>query len=228
MAISSTNHPQVRSSGIIEKALLLCGAGYGVVYIIVNDAIAASIYDGYSRIDQAVSELSAVGAPPQQFLRWMLPVFTVLMASFAIGVWKAVGDTTPGKILAGTIAAFAITGLLWLPFPMTSRGDLAAGINHGGDLGHLVLSGVSVGLFLLQFAVGAWLVRGWFAIYSLVSLAVCLGAGAVVAAMASRLPAGEPTPYMGLAERVNLGTWLLWMAVLGIVLLRPAADRHSS
>lgn len=226
MVTSSTINPRVRSSSIVEKALLLCGAAYGVAYIIVNDGIAASMYDGYDRIDQAVSELSAVGAPSQQFLRWMLPVFTVLMASFAIGVWKAVGHTAPGKILAGSIAAFAITGLLWLPFPMTSRSDLAAGISHGGDLGHLVLSGVSVGLFLVQFGVGAWLLRGWFAIYSLVSLAVCLTAGGVVAAMASRLSVGEPTPYMGLAERVNLGTWLLWMAVLGIVVLRR--DRHSS
>ncbi len=31
------------------------------------------------------------------------------------------------------------------------------------------------------------------------------------------------TSYMGLVERVNLGTWLLWMAVLGVVLLRRAS-----
>jgi hypothetical protein len=206
--------------GVVDAALLLCGAAYGLVYVVLNDVVAAGRYPGYSRLDQAVSELSAVGAPPQALLRWTTPVFFLLMAGFAVGVWRAVGHRTSGRVLAATVAAFAVTGLMWLPFPMTSREDLAAGVEQGGDTGHLVLAGVSVALFLLQFGVGAWLLRGWFAVYSLVSLAVCLTAGAAVAAMSPRLPAGEATPYLGLLERVNMGTWFVWMAVLGLVLIR--------
>jgi hypothetical protein len=36
---------------------------------------------------------------------------------------------------------------------------------------------------------------------------------------ASKLPAGEPTPWMGLFERISVGPWLLWMAILAIMLV---------
>ena len=46
-----------------RQALLACGIVYALLYVIVNDVIAATLYDGYSRMSQAVSELSATGAP---------------------------------------------------------------------------------------------------------------------------------------------------------------------
>ena len=32
---------------------------------------------------------------------------------------------------------------------------------------------------------------------------------------------GEPTPWIGALERVNIGAYLLWVAVLAVSLLRP-------
>jgi hypothetical protein len=37
---------------------------------------------------------------------------------------------------------------------------------------------------------------------------------------APRLGAGEPTPWLGVIERIALGVWLLWLAVLAIVVMR--------
>ena len=31
---------------------------------------------------------------------------------------------------------------------------------------------------------------------------------------------GEPTPWLGLFERIMLGAWLFWMSVLAVILLR--------
>jgi hypothetical protein len=55
-----------------RQALLACGIVYALLYVIVNDVIAATLYDGYSRRSQAVSELSATGARYRRNL-WMSP-----------------------------------------------------------------------------------------------------------------------------------------------------------
>ena len=75
------------------RALLACGILYAVLYPFVNDAIAATLYDGYSRMDQAVSELSATDAPTQTFLTIVGPFFSLLAFGFGIGIWKAAGTS---------------------------------------------------------------------------------------------------------------------------------------
>lgn len=44
------------------KVLLICGIIIPIFYISI-DTISALLYTGYSYIDQAISELSAIGAP---------------------------------------------------------------------------------------------------------------------------------------------------------------------
>jgi hypothetical protein len=44
--------------------------------------------------------------------------------------------------------------------------------------------------------------------------------GALTAVQASTLPTGGPTPGLGLLERLSIGPWLLWMAVLAVMLIR--------
>jgi len=68
----------VQGLAVPRRSLLACGLLYAVLYPIVNDVIAANLYDGYSRMDQAVSELSAVGAPARAFLTATVPVFSLL------------------------------------------------------------------------------------------------------------------------------------------------------
>ena len=42
----------------------------------------------------------------------------------------------------------------------------------------------------------------------------------------ARIAANEPTPWHGVYERINVGGYLLWMAVLAIVLIRTGAHSH--
>jgi hypothetical protein len=48
-------------------------------------------------------------------------------------------------------------------------------------------------------------------------------AGAATAQGAGGVEANLPTPWLGVWERVNIGVWLLWVAVLAAVLLRTSA-----
>jgi hypothetical protein len=61
---------------------------------------------------------------------------------------------------------------------------------------------------------------GWFfRVYSLLTLATALVFGRL-SAQVDQVEAGDPTPYMGLLERIGIGAWLLWLAVASVVLLR--------
>lgn len=44
--------------------------------------------------------------------------------------------------------------------------------------------------------------------------------GALTAMQSAKLTEGGPTPYLGLYERIGMGAYLLWFAVLAVVLLR--------
>ena len=59
----------------VLKGLLACGVIYSLLTAIVNDVVAAEIYEGYSRTSQAISELSATAAPTKALLTALLPVF---------------------------------------------------------------------------------------------------------------------------------------------------------
>ena len=61
---------------------------------------------------------------------------------------------------------------------------------------------------------------GWrFRVYARASAVTVVAFGALTAVQASRLPAGGPTPWMGLFERISIAPWLLWMAVLHFILM---------
>ena len=60
---------------------------------------------------------------------------------------------------------------------------------------------------------------GWrFRLYATVSMLTVVVFGALTGVAATHLAAGEPTPWMGLFERISIAPWLLWMAVLHLVL----------
>jgi hypothetical protein len=47
--------------------------------------------------------------------------------------------------------------------------------------------------------------------------------GVLTIPFAGRLAAGEPTPGLGIVERIMIGAWLLWQTMLAITLLVPSA-----
>jgi Protein of unknown function (DUF998) len=168
-----------RAPGLVLKPLLACGVVYSLSYVIANDIVAATRYDGYSRVDQAISELSATGASTRPFLVAMLPFWTALMIAFGIGVWMSAHDKRFLRVTGALLVASGVTGVIWLPFPMSSRAEMVRVGTGGNDLGHLVLTAVTVTLILLQMGFGAAAFGKQFRLYSLVSAATVLVFGAL-------------------------------------------------
>jgi len=209
---------------LLQKVLLFCGIGYGVTYIVANDVIAARMFDGYSRLDQAISELSGTQALSRPFLTAMLPAFTLLVLGFGVGVWRAAG---PSRALRATGTALIAHGLMfpvWLLFPMTSRDQLATSGGGVNDIGHMVLSVLSLTLILTQMGTSAAALGRPFRYFSVAMAATLLVAGGYTASTAPATAAGDATRWMGLIERIMYGSWLLWMAALAVVLLRRRGD----
>lgn len=202
------------------KALLGCGIAYPVVYVVTNDVIAARRYNGYSRIDQAVSELSATGAPTRRFLVELLPVYTGLTVAYGIGVWNAAAGRRALRRTGAVLLASGATGVAWLPFPMSSREVIAAGEGTSSDIGHLALSGLTIAEIFTLFAAGSTAFGRGFRRYSQASAAVALVAGALTGVQSAKLQQGKPTPRLGLYERTSMGAWMTWMAALAAILLR--------
>jgi uncharacterized protein DUF998 len=197
-----------------RKLLLICGVLASLVYI-GTDILAAALYAGYSFRDQAVSELFAIGAPTS---RLVVPLFTLssaLLLPFALGVWSASGRSRALRVMAFMIAGNAVDSLvLWNFFPMHMRGVEPTFT----DTMHLILA---INPFvLLSIGFGAAAFRNWFRFYSLGTI-LALFVPALFAFMyVSQVGANQPTPWLGLTERISQYSFQLWQAVLAVVLLR--------
>jgi hypothetical protein len=146
-------HLEPRDVGL--ELLLACGIAYGVVYVIANDVIAAGMWQDYRPLDQAISELSGTGAPSKGFLLAMLPVFTLLVFAFGIGVWRTARGDRKLRVIGAILMAQGVLFPLWLFFPMTSREELLQGAGGVNDVGHLVLSALAVLFIVAEMVVGA-------------------------------------------------------------------------
>jgi hypothetical protein len=207
------------------RVLLACGVLYSVGYAVANDVVAAALYQGYSRLSQAVSELSASGAPTKGFLAAMVPVFTGLMVAFGAGVVKAARGRRALRVTGGVLVAHGLSFSLWLLAPMSQRERIAAGGTPSDTL-HIALTVVTIVLILAQLGSGAAALGRRFRVYSIVTAVAVVISGILTGVQSRPMLAGLPTPWLGLTERVGISLWLLWIAVLAAVLLRESAARE--
>ena len=208
------------------RALLACGIGYGVLYVVANDVVAAGRYPGYDPVSQAVSELSTTASPARGLLAALLPVSTALVVGFGIGVRRAAAGRRGLRVTGDLLVAHGVVAMLWLAFPMSPRADIASGVPAPvDDLGHLVLTTATLLFVMAQIGFSAAAFGPRFRVYAAVSATAFLVLTTLTGVVAVRLPLGEPTPWMGLFERAAIGVRLLWMSVLPVVLL--TGDRAS-
>jgi hypothetical protein len=200
-----------------RKPLLICGVVSSLLY---GAMIGMIRFEGYSRISQVPSELTAIGAPTRPL--WMLlgAAYTVLVTAFGWGVWKTAGGNRRLRVVGELLLAYGSLGLLWPFAAMHQRDVLAAGGATLSDTMHVALGAVTVLLMFVAIAVGATAFGKRFRLYSISSIVVLVAFGALTFWQAPGLSANLPTPWIGLWERINISVFLLWVAVLATALLR--------
>jgi CubicO group peptidase (beta-lactamase class C family) len=210
-----------------RKALLVCGILSSLLYV-ATDVLGGMRYEGYSFTSQAISELMATGAPSEAFVDPLFITYGVLILAFGVGVLReGVRRSRALRITGALLMGYAAIGFAGPTFfEMNRRG---AGSLHG-DTPHIILTGVLALLTLLAISFGAFALGTRFRIYSFATLLMVIVFGALTAPYGARLAAGQPTPGFGILERINVYSSLLWVAVLGISLLRrpqSAAQRSA-
>jgi hypothetical protein len=119
-------------------------------------------------------------------------------------------------------AAFGVTG--GLVFPMRPREALAAGEGTLRNTMHIPATAVMSLFIVLAMGFGATLLGKRFRYYSYGTIAILLVFGVLASLQAGQMAANEPTPWMGIEERINIYATMLWVAALAIGLLRAQKD----
>ena len=203
----------------VQNILLICGILSSLLYIGMN-FLGAMLYEGYSSVSQTVSELSAIGAPTRPLWVVLGVVYTLLVAAFGWGVRESAGYNREMRIAGELLIIYGVIGLGWPLAPMHQRDVLAAGGGTLTDTMHIVFSVVTVLLMLTAMGFGAMALGKRFRVYSIVTIIILLAFGAWTGKDGAKLEANLPTPWLGVAERILIFLFLLWIVVLAIVLLR--------
>jgi hypothetical protein len=217
----------------ILKALLICGILSSLLYFAIN-IIVPMQYPGYNSASQVPSELSAIGAPTRILWLVLATPYTLLMLAFAWGIWKIAGENRRLRIAGVFMLAYGALGFLWPFASMHQREVLATGGATFSDTMHIALGAVTEIFYLLALAFAAGALGRRFRIYSISTFIILLVFGILTFLEAPGVSTNQPTPLIGVWERINIGIFLLWVVVLAITLLRTQKlpdsieKRHSN
>jgi hypothetical protein len=197
---------------LLRRVLLVCGILSSLLYAGI-DALGGTLWKGYNFTTQPVSDLSAIGSPVRGIVVPLFIVYDVLFIAFALGVWAFAGRKRAVRITGALLIAYGVVNFVAI-FAPEHLGEAAA---TTGNTIHIALAGATVLLFLLQLLVGAFGFGKRFRIYSAGTLLTVLVLSAYIF---SSVSAGELAPWTGVTERILIYGYMLWVAMLAIVLLR--------
>ena len=205
----------------LRKILLACGVLSSLFYAGM-DVLAGTRWQHYSWISQEFSRLSAVGAPSRPVILALSPVYTSLVVAFGLGVWWSAGRKRALRVVGGSLVVYGLVSLAWPQFFPEDNSMSVSALTNTMHIALMVVTLLSW-MFILGFAATAFGRR--FRLYSIGTLLSVLVFGALTGPQAAAMVAGQPTPWLGLTERLNIYSFMLWAIVLAIVLLRAQKDQ---
>jgi hypothetical protein len=217
------------TSNTLLKVLLICGILASLLYV-ATDILAGMLWEGYSFSSQAISELSAIGAPTRPLVVTLGIIYDVFLIAFGLCVWVIVGGGQRRRgalrLIGGVLVVIGAIGFVWAPlFPMHLRGAEMTFT----DTMHWAIAGVVVLLILVMITLGAIAYRRWFRLYSIGTLVTLLVVGMwSIFVGGAQIAAEHSTQFFGLMERITVYGYLVWVAVLAIVLLRQEITLSST
>ncbi|CAH0199219.1 DUF998 domain-containing protein [Pseudomonas brassicacearum] len=205
----------------IDRALL--GSGILIPFwLFLGVALTARAYPGYSHLDQAMSQLGAVGAPTHSFSAWVnnFPL-GVMFVLFAIGVARRF-KASPMALLSA--ALILIHGLASFTAGYFSCDQGCAPVQPSVSQQSHNLAGLV--MFISLTLTGAlWTFLGKsllssarFAMFSAICVVLAI---VTVMLMATALADGH---LFGLYQRLNYGVSVVWIASLAVTALQDGPD----
>ncbi len=215
----------MQKSTRLQTILLSCGILSSVLYIL-TDLVSVAIWKDYHYTSQTVSELFAIDAPTRAFVVICFIIYAFLIYTFGIGIWLSSEGRRSLKVAAALIIGKEILGLIGtIFFPIHLRG--VAG--NYSDVMHGIVTAVGVFLFMFPAMIaGAVAFKGWFRIYSIVTMVLFICFGVMAGLMGKNLEANLPTPMMGIWERINIYGYMIWIVILSVKINKAVRDKIKS
>jgi len=209
----------------MRQLLLLCGILSSLLYI-GADIISGATWEGYSYTSQAISELMAINAPSRPVAVPFFVIYDILVTAFGTDLLLLASQRRL-HFAGGLIIGIGITGLVTtLFFPMHLRGEESSFT----DTMHIVLTGITTLLIVLAMGFSAAMGGNGFKRYTLLTILVLLIFGAIAGMDGPRMAAQQPTPWLGVTERITIGVYLIWIARLSLLMftsLSAHPGQHS-
>lgn len=191
------------------RILGIIGALAPLVYLITV-IVGGVLWQDYSHIRDTVSTLTSAGAPNQQVMVPLFAIYNIFVIALAAALYIGVSGKKP-RLTSALIAATGIDGLVLFAFPQ----DYPQGppVTFTGTM-HVAVAGIGALVSLLAMAALFFElrhVRGWGTIakISIILLSIAIACGGFGAASIT-------TAYAGLAERLSIGTILVWIEIIAL------------
>jgi hypothetical protein len=127
------------------------------------------------------------------------------------------------RVMALMMIVNAVNGLvLWNFFPMHMRGAEMTFT----DTMHVTLAGVGALFGVLTVGLGVIAFRNWFRFYSIGTILILVMPATLAFLYVPEVGGNQPTPWLGLTERISIYGNTVWQLVLAIVLLRGEIARR--
>lgn len=187
----------VQRSSTTDAVLAACGL-LGVVGFVAAWAVGGQLVDGYSGIDDAISQLAAIGSPARAMMSAGLVVFGIGVPLFAQALRSALGG--PAWIAA------TVTGLATLGVALTPLGRFDTAHYVFAGVGYVSLAATPLLAARTLRARGATRSANW-----------SVGCGLVTAVL---LAASTMDTAHGLTQRLGLGVTDAWIVVVAAAIIR--------
>jgi hypothetical protein len=161
------------------------------------------------------SKLFAVGSPARPVLIVLVGgvYYTMLMIVFELGIWISANRNRALHVTGALLIGYGVANLVALLFPLDLSSNASVPM-------HIVATNMLLVLMLAAMGFRAAALHGWLRLSSIASLLTSVVAG-VVSFLAAPY---APTPVLGIGERISIGAFLLWVAVLAVALWRAPVD----
>jgi hypothetical protein len=206
----------------MRRFLLACGVLSSLWYVAINVLVPLR-WPAYSVVNQTVSELSAIDAPTRALWVAVAMPYPLLFSACGWGVLRSSGDNRALRDTGWLIVFYGAFNLYWPP--MHLREVLAAGGGTLSDTLHLTWAGVTTVLFMLIMGFAAVALRGLFRVFTVVSVVLLITFGVLTFLASPGVARNEPTPWIGVWERANIGVFLCWVVAFALVVMRH--DPHG-
>ncbi len=201
-----------------SKNILLFSGALAVIIYVLHVVIGGILWQGYSHLQQPISDLTATGAPDKILMMIFTTIYSILAIIFALSFTFFERREHHRFVFWGGIS-FIFLHIISVSYGFFPQ-DLPGVSPTFPGIMHIVITALIVPFTILTpLLVGLGFIKKpfWksFGRYSVIT-----GIMIVIFGGASGLFYAEKLPYFGLVERLNIGTLQLWTLLLSLKLAR--------